>query len=114
MLDLKTKKKSERAIAGNASGKKTKPDGTGRGRSGGNWPERTLVERGEYQPLLLDNTAGFDKYFNANRCVFIFRHNDINYDQPYNVYSLYQNVFITKSHKPKSWTILIFRSLATL
>ena len=46
--DQKTKKKSERVIAGSVSGKKTKPGETGRGRNGGNRPELIHAERGEH------------------------------------------------------------------
>lgn len=38
MCDTKTKIKRERAIGGSVSGKKTKPDETGRGRNEGNRP----------------------------------------------------------------------------
>lgn len=38
MHDTKTKIKKERAIGGSVSGKKTKPDETGRGRNEGNRP----------------------------------------------------------------------------
>lgn len=38
MRDTKTKIKKERATAGSVSGKKTKPDETGRGRNEGNSP----------------------------------------------------------------------------
>lgn len=50
MHDPKTKKKSERAIAGSDSGKKTKPGETGRGRNEGNRPGPIHAERGE--PIL--------------------------------------------------------------
>lgn len=48
MYDLKRKKKSERAIAGSVSGKKTRPDETGRGRNEGNRPELIHAERGKH------------------------------------------------------------------
>lgn len=50
MHDPKTKKKSERAIAGSVSGKKIKPGETGRGRNEGNRPELIHAERGEHGP----------------------------------------------------------------
>ncbi len=50
MHDPKIKKKSERAIAGSGSGKKTKPGETGSGRNDGNKPELIHAERGEHQP----------------------------------------------------------------
>lgn len=46
----KIKKKSERAIAGNVIGKKTKLGETGRGKKEGNRPELIHVEKGEHQP----------------------------------------------------------------
>lgn len=46
MQDPKIKKRSERAIAGSDSGKRTKPGETGRGRSEGNRPELIHAEKG--------------------------------------------------------------------
>lgn len=48
MCDPKTKKKSERAIVGNVSGRKTKPGETGRGRNEGNRPALIHAERGQH------------------------------------------------------------------
>lgn len=50
MFGLKKKKKTERAIAGSASGKKTKPGETGSVRNEGNRPELIHAERGEHWP----------------------------------------------------------------
>lgn len=50
MHDTKTKIKKERAIAGSASGRKTKPDETGRGRNEGNRPG--LIHGGKGKALL--------------------------------------------------------------
>lgn len=47
MPDPKTKRKSEKAIAGSASGKKTKPDETGRDRSDGSRQGLIHAEKGE-------------------------------------------------------------------
>lgn len=49
MHDSKIKKKSAKAIAGNVTGKRTKPGETGKGRKEGNRPELIHVERGEHQ-----------------------------------------------------------------
>lgn len=51
MHDTKTKIKKERAIAGSVSGRKTKPDETGRGRNEGNRLE--LIHGGKGKSLLL-------------------------------------------------------------
>lgn len=46
-FDPKTKRRSERATAGSASGRKTRLGETGRGRNGGSRPEPTPAERGQ-------------------------------------------------------------------
>ena len=58
MCDPKTKKKSERAIVGSDSGKRTKPGETGRGRNEGSRPELIHAERGEHRPLQRNHIFG--------------------------------------------------------
>lgn len=53
MHDTKTKIRKERAIAGNVSGKKTKPDETGRGRNEGNRPGLIHGGKGKILFILL-------------------------------------------------------------
>lgn len=48
MSDPKIKKKSEKVTAGSGNGKKTKPGGTGRGRSDGSRLGLIHAEKGEH------------------------------------------------------------------
>lgn len=68
----KTKKRSERAIAGSDSGKRTKLVETGRGRNGENRPELIHAERGERWPWKRHHISDYVTLNQAQKCLLFW------------------------------------------